>query len=424
MNEDFLHFIWQHKLYKLNDQQTEDGQHLEIIHPGIRNVDSGPDFFNAKVKLDGTLWAGNIEIHINESDWNTHGHQNDHAYDNVILHIVANTELGTHTTTGRDVPVWKIEYSNTIAQQYQSLFFNDRWIPCEHDLQHIDQFYFTQWIDRMLIERLEEKSDLINQLLKTYSYDWDQVFFILLARSFGFGLNGLPFELMAKQTPFKILLKHSDNIQQLEALLFGQAGLLTNLKYTDDYTSALQKEYQFLSFKYQLKPIDAHLWKFLRLRPTNFPTIRIAQLACLLYTSKGVFGRIQHDWDSESFSSIRNIKASEYWDNHFVLGKASENNSIKKLGKTSQQIILYNTIYPYLFEYHNLHNNQYEKDKVIDMLHQKPAEKNAITSKWIELGIEISNEAQAQALIFLKKHYCNHKKCLNCHIGHKVLSKA
>jgi len=423
MNEDFLHFVWQHHLFQPDKLETKDGQSLEIIHPGLKNIDSGPDFFNAKIKLNGTLWAGNIEIHKDEMDWYRHGHQDDETYNNVILHVVDKTKGETLTSKGRSVPVWKIKYSKTLTDRYQSLFFNKKWIACEDHLKDIDPIVMTQWIERMLIERLEEKSELINHLLDAENNDWDQVFFIILSRSFGFGLNALPFELLAKQTPLKILLKHSDQLFQLEAILFGQAGWLKSPSKTDDYIRSLQKEYHFLSEKYKLIPIESHLWKFLRLRPSNFPTIRLAQLAKVINISKGLFEKLHSGVDNKYVQHILDVKASEYWDNHYQFGTTSSRKSTKHLGSLSQQIIIYNTIFPYLFVYHTKNNNQIKKEKIIDALYNQPAEKNSITMKWEQAGVKIENEAQAQALIFLKNHYCNHKKCLNCRIGHKVLTK-
>ncbi len=424
MNEDFLQYIWQYKLYYPDQLQTEDGQALEIIHPGLKNNDAGPDFFNAKIKLNGTLWAGNVEVHNSESEWALHGHDKDKSYDNVILHVVNNCTSETITSSGRKVPVWKIKYSNSIFERYQSLFFNELWIPCQNQISNIDHFIIDQWLDRLFVERMEIKSKQIELLLEHNKNDWDQVFFILLARSFGFGVNGQPFEMMAKQTPLKILLKHSDNLIQLEALLLGQAGLLDNPTHSDAYTESLQKEYRFLSNKYQLTNIESHLWKFLRLRPTNFPTIRIAQLVALIHLSKGLFSNLQNLENHKNRKLNLSIHASDYWDTHFVLGKQSSKNSKKHLGSSSKQLIVYNTIYPYLFVYHDKHNNKSEKENILEQLYKKTPEKNRILSNWKKSGIVINNEAQAQSLIFLKNHYCNHKKCLNCHIGHKVLSKA
>jgi hypothetical protein len=422
MNEVFLQYAWQHKIYH-PELVSSEGQTIEVIHPGIKNTDGGPDFFNAKIKIDGTLWAGNVEIHQNADEWYQHQHHTDAAYNNVILHVVKQSSKETLNSNNRKIPVCELKINDNIRQKYQQLYFNDQWIACEHAIKNVSSFELNQWLDRLLIERLESKSQLINELLKSTKNDWDQIFFILLSRSFGFGINGLPFEMMARQTPLNILLKHTNNLFQLEALLFGQAGFLTTPKYEDEYTLELQKEYNFLKAKYQLSSIEQHLWKFLRLRPVNFPTVRIAQLAHLIYLTKGSFDQLL--LVKEKFSSFNKliISTSDYWLSHYQLGHLSKKVSTKILGKQSQHRIIYNTIVPYLFIYTAKHKQEDQKEKIIDYLYQQPTEKNKTIDKWAEIGIVSESEANAQALIHLKNNYCDHKKCLNCHIGFQVLCK-
>jgi len=423
MNEEFLHYIWQHKLYYPTPLKTTSGQSVEVIHPGIKNSDGGPDFFNAKIKIDNTLWAGNVEIHQVEAEWYQHKHHEDAAYNNVILHVVKRVSNGTHDSNHRPVSVCQLSYPDDIQQRYQQMYFNTHMIPCAPMLSHVNPFHLSQWLNRLLIEKLEEKTQHINELLLASKHNWDQVFFIMLARSFGFGLNGLPFEMMARQTNLTILLKHADHLFQLEALLFGQAGFLTAPKYSDDYTQALSKEYAFLKHKYQLQPIDQHLWKFLRLRPSNFPTIRLAQLAGVIYRTKGQFSSLLKIISSNSLINLLTIDASDYWQTHYQLGRTSKKRSKRRLGQSSQQRIVYNTIIPYLFIYASKHNNYKLKEKTTEYLYEQPPEKNTILTSWEKYGIKIENEGRAQALIFLKNRYCTHKKCLNCHIGHDVLCR-
>ncbi len=422
MNEDFLHFIWQHRLYQPK-LVTTTNQAIEVIHPGTKNTDGGPDFFNAKIKVGETLWVGNVEIHKDESEWFLHNHHKDASYNNVILHVVLNRSKETINARQRLVPVCELKFNQKLQQKYQQLYFNEQWIACQHEISKLDSFTLDQWFNRILIEKFESKSQLINNLLKETQNDWDQIFLILLARSFGFGLNGLPFELMARQTPLTVLLKHSSNLFQIEALLFGQAGFLNSDYPNDNYANDLKKEYEFLKIKYSLKPIEEHLWKFLRLRPVNFPTIRIAQLAQLIHQLKGQFASIQNINSQESLVKKLSVKTSEYWESHYKLGKTSSKPSIKKLGKQSCLRIIYNSIIPYLFNYASKHSDETQKEKIIDYLYQQPAEANQIINKWQQAGIECKNEAIAQALIFLKKEYCDRKKCLSCHVGHKVLCK-
>ncbi|MCG8581324.1 MAG: DUF2851 family protein [Bacteroidales bacterium] len=421
MDEDFLHYIWQYKLYKPN-LLTVNGKAVEVIHPGTKNTDGGPDFFNAKLKIDGTLWAGNVEIHQNEKEWYEHRHHEDSAYDNVILHVVQKNSTSTFNSKEREIPVCQIEVSNGLQAKYQKLYFNELWIPCADAISGINSFTLHQWIERVLIEKLEEKSILIESLLKESKNNWDQVFFILLCRSFGFGINGLPFELMARQTTFTVLLKHADNLFQVEAILLGQAGFLKN-SMTDQYSRALKNEYDFLRKKYNLKAIEEHIWKFHRLRPANFPTIRLAQLSQLIVALKGRFEPLLYLNKPKHPLLDMSIKVSDYWQNHYSFDSRPSKTSDKLLGKQSRLRIIYNTIIPYLFIYSAKHNNEAQKEKIIDYLYQQPAEKNKIIENWAAIGILAKNEAQAQALLHLKKNYCDHNKCLNCHIGHKVLCK-
>ena len=423
MSEEFLHYIWQHKLYDSRHLQTAGGQSIEVIHPGTKNTGGGPDFFNAKVKIDKTLWAGNVEIHQNEDEWFKHKHHEDAAYDNVILHVVNQLSSSTHNSKNRTIAVCRLTYPDELQERYHQLIFNDQWISCAHAVHQVKSFNLDQWLNRLLIEKLEEKSQLVDTLLQSTKNNWDQAFFILLARGFGFGLNGLPFEITARQTKLSILLKHADSLFQLEAILLGQAGFLSSPKSTDTYTEALIKEYSFLKSKYQLSPIEQHLWKFLRLRPSNFPTIRLAQLAGVIHLTKGRFEKLQNINQIHSAYKLLSAETSEYWQNHYRLGIETQKKTRKQIGRQSIQRIIYNTIIPYVFIYASKHSDEIRKEKIIDYLYQQQAEKNRILSNWRELGIKTENEARAQALIFLKNNYCSHKKCLNCHIGHEVLCK-
>ncbi len=422
MNEDFLHFIWQHKLYP-PELKSIDNQSLEVIHPGIRNANGGPDFFNAKIKIAGTLWAGNVEIHQHEKEWYQHKHHQDASYNNVILHVVEQSSELTLNSHNRKIPVCELVVPDSIKERYKNLYNTNNWIACSQVIHTIDRFTLNQWLERMLVERLEEKSQLINTLLTDSKNNWDQVVFILLARSFGFGLNGLPFEMMARQTPLMVLLKHSNSLFQIEALLFGQSGFLSKIPKDDKYASDLKKEYDFLRGKYQLKAIDSSLWQFLRLRPVNFPTVRIAQLANLIYSNKGCFDELLQLTNNEDLLNKLNLSASTYWTEHYRFGKKSSRASVKSIGKQSKQRLIYNTIIPYLFIYAAKHNNHEQKEKIIDYLYQQPAERNSVINQWREAGVEVNNEAQALSLLYLASNYCNQRKCLSCHIGHAVLCK-
>ena len=400
--------------------QTICGQVVEVIHPGEPNSNAGPDFFNAKIKIGDTLWAGNVEVHIRSSDWYEHRHQEDKAYDNVILHVVEDNDAAIKRTNGELIPVLKIPCPLNLYSEYVRLKSSDQWLACAGKLDQINPLEISLWMQRILVERLEHKMEDVQRILKQTTQNWDETFYRLLFRSFGFGVNGDPFELLAQTIPLKVLLKYSDNLQLLEALLFGQAGFLTGT-FNDEYLETLSRDYRFLQQKHELVPIEAHLWKFLRLRPSNFPTIRIAQLAALLAKLKGVFGLITNNADLKNIEQILDVGVSAYWQEHYMMQKKSDKKD-KSLGANSKDLIIINTIIPYLFAYGTLMGQQAFVIRAMDWLSELKAEKNAVLDKWREQNVKINNAADSQALIYLSNNYCKLKKCLRCSIGHKVLT--
>ncbi len=421
MTEEFLHFVWGNKLCYQSGLKTVTGEKFEIIHPGIPNFDAGPDFFNAKIKTGDTLWAGNIEIHIREKDWYSHGHDHDAAYDNVILHVVQEKNNGTVNSKGSKIPVWEIKYSDTFLYNYNNLLAQRSFVSCEDFLPSVPAFEFEQWLERVLVEKIESKSNDIERYLEFANGDWNEVFYILLARGFGFGVNGEPFERLARSLPFKILLRHSDSLLQVEALLLGQAGLLDKLNANDEYTKQLLSEYKFLSHKYGLNSLDKGVWRFLRLRPLNFPTIRIAQFAMLIHKYHGSFDRIVNDPHLKKMEEMLKTGTSEYWRSHHRPGKKSAGISEKVLGLNSARLIIANSIVPYIYVFAKKKGDWKLQEKALDMLTGLPPEKNSIVKKWGEKVFKAKDEGQAQALIYLKNYYCNHKKCLSCRIGRKIV---
>ena len=422
MSEEFIYYLWRYKLLD-SHLQTTLGENCQVIDPGIQNSNSGPDFFNARIKIGETLWAGNVEIHIHASDWNLHKHQYDKAYDNIILHVVFIEDKKISRKNGASIPTLEVadKFDSKLLNRYQNLIQSKQRIPCEFQIREVDRFIQNNWLDRLLVERLETKSNDIAEKLEYNNNDWAETFYQQLANNFGFKVNAVPFELLARSLPLKILAKHKDNIQQIEALLFGQAGMLAK-KTGDKYYKNLQKEYDFLAGKYNLLPIDAYLWQFMRLRPVNFPTIRISQFAALIKNSSHLFSKIL---ESESYSDMLNlfqIEASEYWTTHFTFAKVSEGKS-KKLGKAGIQLILINTVAPFLFIYGKRKNKQSYIDKALKLLDQVPGEKNTITQMWTELEMNTKTAFNTQALIHLKNNYCNNKRCLACGIGHEILKK-
>ncbi len=420
MHEEFLHYIWHHKLYQQINLKTTCGQPIEVIHPGDPNQHAGPDFFNAKIKINKTLWSGNIEVHSSSSEWKDHNHHKDKAYDNVILHVVENNNAETYRTTGEIIPVLEISYPVHISEQYQQFRDSNHWMACGEKINQVNSFEISLWIQRLLVERLEYKMIDIQRLLALTTQNWDETFYCYLFRSFGFGVNGDPFELLAQSLPLNVLLKYSNSVQLVEALLFGQAGFL-NQPFEDDYLVQLTADYKFLKQKHQLKSIESHIWKFLRLRPSNFPTIRISQLAHLLVKLKGVFGLLINEPEIKTVQKYLQAGVSSYWQEHYMFQKKSTK-STKHIGSNSKNLIIINTLIPYLFAYGKMVGNQNYSKRAFDWLTAMKPEKNAILEKWKEKEIEIKNAGDSQALIYLSNYYCKPEKCLQCRIGHKLLT--
>ncbi|WP_295719041.1 DUF2851 family protein [Mucilaginibacter sp.] len=423
--EDFLHYVWKFRLFDRIDLQTEDGKTLEIFSTGVHNTDAGPDFHNARIKIDETIWAGNIEVHLSASDWQKHGHTTDDAYNNVILHVVYNDDLPLVLTNGRKVPTLQLKDripAELYGRYHQMVFGNQTIIPCEASIGAIDQLIMNNWLTRVLVERLEKKSAAVITALSLNRGDWEETFYQFLAANFGFKTNALPFELLAKSLPQLTLGKHKNNPMQVEALIFGQAGFLdADLK--DDYPNKLKKEYDFLRKKYSLKPVENHLWKFMRLRPQNFPTIRLAQFAALIVNSAHLFSKILEIKDIDALRNLfASIKTNGYWDDHFRFDIPSNSKSSPKtMGASSVDILLINTLALFLFSYGKHHQQQYYISRSLKLLENLPAEKNNITADFVNLGVKITNAFESQALLELKNNYCNYKKCLQCGVGNKIL---
>lgn len=422
MKESVLHFIWQYKLFNspFDALKTTDGEEVEVIDIGRYNSDSGPDFFNAKIKIAGTLWAGNVEFHQRSSDWKRHQHQFTKAYDNVILHIVEKVDADVFRTNGEKIPQMVFGNLADLQSKYDDLLKNITWIPCENKIHQIEVFQLQAWKNYLLTERLEQKTTAVANVLEAFENNWEEAFYVLLARSFGFGVNNQPFEQLAKSLPLAVIAKHKDNLFQLEALLFGQAGLL-NVEMVDLYLNQLQKEYHFLQIKYNLKSMEQSLWKLLRLRPDNFPHIRLAQFAQLIFTSSKLFSKILEQKNIQQLRQLFVCEVSDYWRNHYLFGKMSKP-SIKRMGNNSIDILLINTVIPFLFAYGTKKGEQNLVERALDYMEKIPAEKNSVVLKWNQLGVIAANAFDSQALLQLKKNYCDEKKCLRCRIGHQILT--
>ena len=419
--EQLLHYVWKHKIFPLKELKTTTGQQVEVIDTGLANTDAGPGFFNAKLKLDGVLWIGNIEIHERSSDWFKHGHHADAGYNSVILHIASEIDTEISRSNGERIPQIQLICPEAVRTNYKELLETDSYPPCYRIIPSLPPFTAHSWMTALQMERFEQKATLLNERLKRCQGNWEDAFFITLARNFGFGLNGDAFETWAHRLPFRAVDKHQNDLFQIEAIFFGQAGILEDSD-GDGYYLRLKKEYTYLQHKFGLIPMDASLWRFLRLRPANFPHIRIAQLACLYHRAYGLLSRIM---ETETLQGVRDILkggTSEYWLTHYTFGGSSPSRP-KTLSNTSLDLLIINTVVTFLYAYGLHKGNRVLCARAGSFLEELKAENNYITRMWEQCGMKASNAADSQALIQLKKEYCDKKKCLYCRIGYEYLKR-
>jgi hypothetical protein len=425
MKEEFLHYLWKYSLYNTESLLDSDGNRIYVIQPGDYNRDAGPDFFNSRLLIADTIWAGNVEIHTRSSHFDLHGHQKDPTFNNVILHVVADNDRKVFNERGEEILTAEIKFDQNLYEKYLSLVNNPYVIACHDKLKMLDNIYIRHWLNSLVIERLQEKSDAILRVFNETGNDWDETFYRLLSRYFGFRVNTEPFEMLARALPFRIIRKHSDNRFQIEALLFGTAGMLEEGLFkdalSDEYYRDLIKEFRILSSKYSIQPIHGWLWKFSRLRPANFPTLRISQLASMLSISGGIFSRILEAKDIKELNKLFEVSASEYWDNHFIFGKNSRK-SIKNTGSQATDILLINAVIPSIFIYGRSRDRQDICEKALEFLENTDAEANKIITEWRKAGLDINSAYYSQALIQLRNEYCKKRRCLSCRIGSKIIS--
>jgi hypothetical protein len=427
MTERLLHFIWQFQYFNKSELTTSAGEPVQILFAGQYNTNQGPDFSDAKIKIGKTTWAGTVELHIKTSDWKKHNHQSDSNYNNVVLHVVWEDDGGSRNSVPANtteqssvVPVIELKdrVSKILLQRYEELMNATSFIPCEKSIHTVRDITWKSWKDRLLVERLLRKSKIVETYLQQNNYHWEETFWWLLAKNFGMKVNADAFEAIAKSVSINILAKHKSQIHQLEALLLGQAGLLEG-NFTDDYPVMLQKEYKFYKNAYRLQPCSSPVF-FLRMRPGNFPTIRLAQLAMLIHDSAHLFSKIKEAGSVKSVKEWFDVTANDYWHYHYQFDEISAFKK-KKLGASMIDNIIINTIAPVLFAYGNYHNENKYKEKALRWLEETAAEKNAITKGFQQLKIENKTAFDSQALIELKNEYCSKKRCLECGVGNAIL---
>ena len=419
--ERLLHYVWRYRLYNASSLTTTDGTPIEVIDPGLPNSNAGPDFFNAKIKVDQTVWAGGVEIHVKTSDWLLHKHNEDIAYDGVILHVTSCNDALIYRTNGEVIPQLVLDIPASVRQQIAYLERKDRTVACLDRLSEIEPMHIPMWMGALLGERLERKTQDILLLLSNYGNDWNEVFYIILTRSFGCGLNSDAFEWLARSLPFRCIQKQRSSSSQVEALLFGQAGMLEE-SLPDHYYRLLQREYKFLRYRFGLHPLDKSLFKSLRVRPGNFPHLKLAQLAAIWLMYDTLFSTLLEAHTPKEIKDCFRVELSDYWLNHYHFRYASVPKE-KQMGESFLNIILINAVVPLLFAYGRKNNLPEYNERAVSLLEMIPAEQNSIVRLFESKGVVVRNACDSQSLIQLKREYCEKKKCLYCRIGFQLLKR-
>ncbi|MCR5014748.1 MAG: DUF2851 family protein [Bacteroidales bacterium] len=418
MKEEFLYYLWENRLIS-GELKSVDDQRIWVVNPGYRNFDSGPDYLEARIEIGGQLWAGHVEIHVRTSDWNRHGHQHDKAYNNVVLHVVYE-----HDTPVNDIPILSLKghFDERLFLTYQQFVNAQRWIACERNISSVQPFSLHAWIERMAVERIEGKSATVSKMLQTSHYDWEDTLYHLVLRYLGMKVNNEAFETLAALLPFKILLKHADHLTQLEAMLLGCAGFL-KADCHENYPLLLRQEFAAMQSKFNLVCMPVERWKLLRMRPSNFPTLRLAQMAQLIHKNGTLFSKIRAAQTIAEVKDLFDVAASEYWETHYRLGFETELKT-KHLGDATADVLIINAVVPLLFCYGKLHKDESVCETALQFLEDIEAEDNAIIRHFKQCGITADNAMQTQAMLHLYNMYCKRKRCLECRIGNVLLTNS
>jgi hypothetical protein len=422
MKEDYLHYIWKFQKFSPSLLKTVDNEIVLVKKVGLHNQNAGPDFLESKITIGTTEWFGNVEIHVKSSDWNKHRHQYDKAYNNVMLHVVFEDDAPVRNENGELIPtlVLKPLLDNNKFKQYAHFINNGLSIPCQRHLEPIDSFIINNWLERLVLERLERKTALITTTLEEYKGDWNQTFTHYIMRYFGMKVNGDAMAELSRKTPLIYIQKERHHLPTLEALLFGQAGLINTTAIVDDYFLALRKEYLFLKQKYGLTAMKTVNWKYSKLRPPNFPTIRIAQIAQLFHSTDQLFEHIRALSSIVSYQKLLTVSTSDYWNTHYTFGKECKQTK-NSVGKMMINNLIINVVSPMSFAYGKSINDERYCNYATELIASLPSESNSIIDNWKTIGLKSKSAMQSQSLIELYSNYCSEKKCLSCAIGVQVL---
>ena len=430
--ESLVRYIWKHRLLPLSELKTTDGLPIEVIHPGMENRSDGPDFFNAKVKIAGTLWVGNVEIHGRASDWMLHGHDSNVRYDSVVLHVAETVDKAIVRTDGTPIPQLELKVPQHIVDNYTELHQTEHYPPCHRIIPELSSLTLHSFLSSLLCERFEMRAAQIAQRYDAHDKNWDDALFCTLARNFGFGTNGDAFDEWSRRIDFRAVDKHADNLLQVEAIFFGQAGLLADEAIpeyyhatlaTDEYYQSLCREYKFLAHKFDLHPMQYTQWRHLGMRPANFPHVRLGQLAMLYHERRVSVSKLLAASDRKAISALLEVNASEYWDTHYVFGSTTSAPMKKRVTDNAVTLLLINSVAPFYYSYGRRKDDERYCEQAALLLEQLKAENNYIIRGWSDCGLLVKHAADSQALIHLKKEYCDRRDCLRCRIGYEFLKK-
>lgn len=421
--ERLMQYVWQHRLLLQSDMVTVDGRRVSVIDPGWLNTGAGPDFFNAKIRIGEHLWAGDVEVHVRASDWHRHGHDGDIAYDSVVLHVVDCDDTSVHRSNGEVIAQMRMACSPEFHARYHELVDRaDIDLPCAAEIATMNSLRLSDWLTALAYERVYSKAGHIEELLKRYAGDWEQTCYVVLARALGFSTNSEPMERLALSLPLHFLRKHSDSITAIEALFFGQGGFLEDAPKCDPYVERLVSEHRFFAHKFSLKPLQPLGWKMGRMRPHNFPHRRVALLARMVASDFRMVGRMVKTFDIDELRGLFRQPLDGYWANHFVFGPGSER-IYDSLSRSSADILIINVAVPMMVAYGNSHGDESMVTRAMELLQELPAESNSIVALFNSAGLKSVDAFTSQAVIQLRRQYCEVRKCLYCRLGHRLLAQ-